>query len=70
MFLGLVAAQAISHFYTQISESLYKKLGALLPTLLSGAATALLGKSSRTPGTGAAKDWTGLLMNVDLRLRA
>jgi hypothetical protein len=68
MFLALVAAQAISHFYTQISESLYKKLGALLPTLLSGAATALLGKSSRTPGTGAAKDWTGLLMNVGLAI--
>jgi hypothetical protein len=69
MFFVLVAAHAIAH-YAQVSDSLYKKVGVLLPGLLSAAATALLGKSSRTPSQGAAKDWTGFLMNIGLAIVA
>lgn len=70
MFLALVAAQALAHLYAQVSGNLYKKVGVLLPGLLSAAATALLGKSSRTPSQGAAKDWTGFLMNIGLAIAA
>jgi len=73
MFFALVAAQAVTHLYTQYEEQvhgLFLKIVTGASGLLSGAATAILGGSSRSPAQRGSETWKGLLLNVALVVSA
>ena len=70
MFLALIAAQAVIHFYSRFSNQIHAAIGAAVPTLASAIGTALLGKSAASPAQGPSKTWTGLITNIALGVAA